>query len=219
MVFIYIFKKKKGVGYLSPSQRLVVLAHSFSRHPHAHPASLAGPGRENVYCEAKRARLVSTEVRRWLNQQKVSGGGSKVPAELLHPQPFPTHPTLSFFPHRDRWSTPAHVSFWLTASRINRHSEIFLYFGNDFCASRTGEVWLSLMVSRLGAAVSGLSSQARTRPCPSEVWRQQIEQRWTKSRQTTDGLLQPSLALPHIWPQLHPPEQRGFRKNNLTVEF
>lgn len=94
---------------------------------------------------------------------------------------------------------PSHVFFWLMASGINRPTNIlrFFYIAEMILRVRTGTVWLALMVSRLGSTVSGLSSQARTRPCPAEVWRQHTEQRWTESvdRRQGDSFSHLSLCL------------------------
>lgn len=202
------------MGYLSPNHRLVDLAYSFFRPPHAYPAQLPGHRRvrEHVYCEAKRARLVSTEVLRWLKQQKVSGEGSKVPAELLHPQPFPTHPTLSsFFPHRDRWSIPSLPRVFLIDGiryqQTYQHIKIFLYRGNDFArTNRNGVIGTNgfqARLDRLRSQLAGPNSSVSRWSLTAAYW---TKMDWER-RQTTRGLLQPSFALPHVWQQLCPPLQ------------
>lgn len=116
----------------------------------------------------------------------------------------PSSHTFLIFPHTviDDWIPPlpsVRVGLIddITHHRNNRDF-LCVYCWHDFCASRAAMVWSSVMISRLGAAVSRLRSQARTRPCPAEMWRQQIAQRWTKSvdwRQT-DSLSHLSLLLP-----------------------
>lgn len=172
--------------------------------PHAHPVQLPGRRRvrENVYCEAKRARLVSTEVLRWLKQQKVSGEGSKVPAEPLHPQPFPAPPTLSsFFPPTPRSMIDSlpRVFFFLTDGlahqQTHQHSEIFLDLRKWFfrVTNSNGLIVTNGFQARRGrlrSQLAGPNSSVSRWSLTAADWRKMDWER----RQTTSGLLQAAFS-------------------------